>query len=135
MPLYTSFKSSDYYDDEPVVKKVVKPVEKTVPSEYKKPHKTPNNSLTPEKRKSLYAQAKAEAESPKYTGPNFKELYRIGQMIQIVGPNGEFRTKKGRICEIVDKNLMYVYMEDSHKDAQDQWLVDFVTDKDKIIKI
>jgi len=28
---------------------------------------------------------------------------------------------------------MYVSMEDSYKDVNEQWLIDFVTDKDRII--
>jgi hypothetical protein len=73
--------------------------------------------------------------SEKYTGPDFRQIYRVGQAVAILGPNGNYRTRKGSIAEIVSNNLMYVWMEDTYKDVNNQWQVDFVTDKDHIIKL
>jgi len=125
MGLYSTFNPADYYDDEPV-KKTQKKVEKVQP--VKKPA-----PIKEEVRKSLYAQAKEVMDSKSHhKGPDFRDIYRVGQAVAIQGPNGEFRTKKGIIAEIVADSLMYVYMEDSYKDATGQWLADFVTDKDTI---
>ena len=125
MGLYTSFNTSDYYGDES------KPAPKNTPEKIQEPQEMPK--IKEEVRQSLYAQAQEVASSKsKYTGPDFRDVYRVGQAVAIQGPNGNYRTTKGRIAEIVSKNLMYVYMEDTYKDATDQWLVDFVTDTDKI---
>jgi len=125
MGLYSTFNTSDYYDDEPV-KNTPKKAEQVQPIQKPTPVKE-------EVRRSLYEQAKEVMNSKSnHNGPNFKEIYREGQAVAIQGPNGEFRTKKGIIAEIVAPTLMYVYMEDSYKDATDQWLADFVTDKDTV---
>jgi len=127
MGLYTSFSTSDYYD-EPITKK--QPVQKT---EAPKKVEQKVEPIKEEVKKSLYAQATEIATSSiEYKGPDFRDIYRVGQLVAIQGPNGNYRTTKGRIAEIVAENLMYVYMEDTYKDATDQWLVDFVTDKDTI---
>lgn len=139
MALYSSFSTSQYYDNEPVkkVEKTVVEESKQTPAEYKKPHQIPNEyGLTQQKRRSLYDEAvKVASSSDSYTGPDFRQIYRVGQSVAIVGPNGNYRTQKGSIVEIVEKNLMYVYMEDSYRDVNNNWQVDFVTDKDTIIKL
>jgi len=132
MGLYSSFDPSDYYDDEPV-KKV-----QTQQSVNKKQEiKTPNApAISEKKRRSLYDEAQEVATSKsEYNGPNFKDVYRVGQRVAIQGPDGDIRTSKGRIAEIVDSNLMYVWMEDTYQDVNGQWLADFVTDKDKVIPL
>jgi hypothetical protein len=130
MGLYSSFNPSDYYDDEP---KKVQPIKKQITQEIKKPN---SPMISEKKRKSLYDEAmKVASSKSEYKGPDFRDIYRVGQMVAIQGPNGMFRTRKGKIAEIVAQNLMYVYMEDTYKDATDQWLADFVTDKDKIIPL
>lgn len=135
MGLYSSFNPADYYD-EPVVKKSPSQQPKSQPSEYKKPHQVPDYGLTEQKRKSLYEEAQKVATSrSEIKGPDFRDIYRVGQMIAVRGPSGNIRTKKGRIVEIVDRDLMYVGMEDSYKDVNENWLVDFVTSKDIIDKL
>lgn len=125
MALYSSFNSSQYYD-EPVKKVVEAPKQ-----EYIKPNVVP--TISEQKRKSLYSEAQAIATAiADYSGPNFKLIYRVGQRVAIQSPNGAIRTSNGRIAEIVDKNLMYIWMEDTYKDVNGNWLVDFVTDQDKI---
>ncbi len=125
MGLYSSFSTSDYYDDTPIKKKT-----QTTPKVKQQENISP---IKPEVRKSLYAEAQEVATSKsEYTGPDFREVYKVGQAVAIQGPNGNYRTTKGVIAEIVAINLMYVYMEDTYKDATDQWLVDFVTDTDTI---
>ena len=125
MPLYSSFNPEDYYDEKP------KKVETGSTNKHPVVQSVPTNI-----KKSLYDQAKEIATSvSKYTGPDFRDIYRVGQLVAIQGPNGAIRTKKGQIAEIVERNLMYVWMLDTYKDAQDQWLVDFVTDKDTIHKL
>ena len=137
--LYTSFSTSQYYDDVSDTKKTdIKNVQNDTNSNvYKKPHQeTQAYGLTSQKRKSLYEEAvKVATASEKYTGPDFRQIYRVGQAVAILGPNGNYRTKKGSIAEIVSNNLMYVWMEDTYKDVNNQWQVDFVTDKDHIIKL
>jgi len=135
MGLYSTFTTSQYYDT-PVVKKENKP-STTKSSEYKKPHQMPKDyGLTPQKRRSLYAEAKEAATThSEFSNIDFNNLYRVGQMLMIQAPNGTVRTKKGRIVEIVDKDLMYVAMEDTYRDVNNFWLVDFVTPKDKITKL
>jgi hypothetical protein len=133
MGLYSSFSTSQYYD-EPVVKKPAQQAEKS--TEYKKPHQTENNGLTEQKRKSLYAEAqKVASTAAVIKGPDFREIYRVGQMIRVQAPSGHVRTNKGRIVEIVDRDLMYVGMEDTYKDVNDNWLIDFVTPTDRITKL
>lgn len=125
MGLYTSFDTSQYYDDKPV-KKVQQPQQSQERTE-------PPKEITPTVRKSLYAEAQAQADKKeKYKGVDFRVKYRVGQRVAIQGPNGVYRTENGSIAEIVAENLMYVYMEDTYKDSTDQWLADFVTDKDTI---
>jgi hypothetical protein len=133
MGLYSSFNPSQYYDTPtPVVKNNVEKVE----TPYKKPHQVENYGLTEQKRRSLYSEAQKVASSRSVVkGPDFREIYRVGQMIAVQAPNGSLRTKKGRIVEIVDKDLMYVGMEDSYKDVNGNWLVDFVMSTDKITKL
>jgi hypothetical protein len=132
MGLYSSFNTSQYYD-EPVKSKAVVD-EKPVVS-YKKPHSA-DYGLTEQKRKSLYAEAQHAASSrTEFGNIDFRDLYRVGQMIMVQNPNGVYRTKLGRIIEIVARDLMYVGMEDSHRDVNGAWLVDFVLPKDKITKI
>mgnify|MGYP004002672143 CR=1 FL=1 len=127
MPLYSSFNTSQYYDDEEESPQK--------PPEYKKPHQSPTE-LSSQKKKSLYAEAQAIVTSiEEYSGPDFRDIYKVGQMVSIKGANGIIRTNKGKIAEIVAQNLMYVYMEDSHKDVNNQWLADFVTDKDTITRL
>ena len=140
MGLYSSFNPAQYYDDpSPAKKAQPTPQQETNQSqkvEYKKPHSLPNYGLTEQKRKSLYEEAQKVATSrAEIKGPDFRDIYRVGQMIAVKSGNGQLRTKKGRIVEIVDRDLMYVGMEDSYKDVNDNWLVDFVTDKDIVIKL
>lgn len=142
MPLYSSFSTSDYYDDEPKnkQKKVTSQHQKHEQNkkiDYKKPHQSPNNyGLTEQKRKSLYEEAQEVAStSSEYDHIDFRSLYRVGQMIMVQRPNGNIATRKGRIVEIVAKNLMYVGMEDTHKDVHGNWLVDFVKSDDKITRL
>jgi len=124
MGLYSSFNTSDYYDT---------PIKKVVKQEIKKPVSAPITPIAEPVRRSLYDQAKQTMETKaEYSGPDFRDIYREGQPVAIQGPNGHYRTRKGVIAEIVAKNLMYVYMQDTYKDATDQWLADFVTDKDTI---
>lgn len=126
MALYSSYNTSQYYDEPK--KQEVKPI----PQEYKKPHQQ-TTPISEQKRRSLYAEAQAIATSiTEYKGPDFKSIYRVGQRVAIQSPNGSIRTSNGRIAEIVDKNLMYIWMEDTYKDVNGNWLVDFVTDKDII---
>lgn len=136
MGLYSSFSTSQYYD-EPVVKKPTTPQsEKQSQTDYKKPHQVADYGLTEQKRRSLYEEAKkVESSKSVIKGPDFRDIYRVGQMIRVQAPNGHVRTNKGRIVEIVDRDLMYVGMEDSYKDVNDNWLVDFVTQTDKITKL
>jgi hypothetical protein len=123
MGLYTSFDTSEYYD-------TPSPKPQSTQNNQETPHTPP---LTPGVRKSLYDKAQQVADKKdKLNGIDFRVKYRVGQKVAIQGPNGQFRTKNGSIAEIVAENLMYVYMEDSYKDSTDQWLADFVTDKDTI---
>lgn len=122
MGVYSNFSTSDYYDKKP--QQQVQQ-QSTVKQTYNQP------AIPEHTRKSLYDQAKTIAESTdKYKGPDFRKVYRVGQMVAIQGANGQVRTGKGMIAEVVAENLMYVYMTDAYRDANDQWLVDFVTDKD-----
>jgi len=131
MGLYSSFDTSQYYDTPPKKKEQKKVTE----------HKNPNNNvnnyvLTPQKRKSLYEEAKYIRENASDKSKvDFREIYRIGQMVMIQKPNGEIRTRKGRIIEIVANDLMYVGMEDTYKDVNGNWLVDFVTGDSIITKL
>lgn len=132
MGLYSSFDPSQYYDEPVVKKQQTQQAEASKPQKYKKP----NQPIPEQKRRSLYDQAKEVATSiSEYKGPDFKEVYRVGQKVAIKGPNGNFRTRNGRIAEIVAKNLMYVFMEDQYRDVNNQWIVDFVTDKDTVIPL
>lgn len=127
MGLYSSFNPSDYYDDKDKKSTTVTTQSIHTPDRVQPP------SIPTAKKRSLYEQAKEVATSPDmYKGPDFRKVYRVGQQVAIQAPNGNMRTTKGVIAEIVAENLMYVYMTDTYKDANDQWLVDFVTDKDKI---
>lgn len=130
MGLYSSFNPSDYYDDEPV-KKQSQPQQSV---NTKQEIKTPNApALSEKKRRSLYDEAQEVASSKtEYKGPDFRDVYRVGQRVAIQSSNGDIRTAKGRIAEIVSNNLMYVWMEDTYQDVNGQWLADFVTDKDII---
>lgn len=132
MGLYSSFDTSQYYDEPSKPVKTEKKVTKI-----KQPHKVSDNyNLTSQKRKSLYEESqKIKEKGAQYPKVDFRELYRVGQMIIVQSPDGKIRTRRGRIVEIVEKDLMYVGMEDTYKDVQDQWLVDFVTAKDIIKKI
>lgn len=126
MGLYSSFNPSDYYDDNDKKPTTVTPPTYT-------PDRVQPPSIPMAKKQSLYEQAKEIATAPdSYTGPDFRKIYRVGQSVAIQAPNGNMRTTKGIIAEIVAENLMYVYMTDTYKDANNQWLVDFVTDKDKV---
>jgi len=129
MGLYTTFNTSDYYD-EPVKprqpQKTVQQLQDAIPKV--KP-------IPEAQRKSLYDQAKQILSSKSQQGPNFFDIYRVGQAVAIQDPKGHYRTKKGIIAEIVAETLMYVYMEDSYKDVTGQWLADFVTSEDKIIPL
>jgi len=143
--LYTTFSTSQYYDKEE------KPAVNTTAvsqSSFKKPHqftvadKKTNQfdatayGLTPTKRKSLYEEAQKVASTrTEYDHIDFKSMYRVGQMVSVQGMNGKIRTRKGRIVEIVNRDLMYVGMEDSHKDVNGNWLIDFVTSSDIIVRI
>ncbi len=125
MGLYNSFNPSDYYDDDE------KPA-KVTPVKTQRQEVTPT-PLQPEVRKSLYDQAKQIATSKSEdTGPDYRDIYRVGQAVMVQGSDVIVRTSDGIIAEIVAKNLMYVYMQDSYKDATDQWLADFVTTGDII---
>ena len=122
MGLYTSYDTSEYYDTN-APKKVEKKQEET---------KVVN--IPPEVRKSLYDKSQDVLDKKKrYNGIDFRNKYRVGQRIAVQGPNGHTRTSKGVIAEIVAENLMYVSMEDSYKDVNDQWLIDFVTNNDRIM--
>lgn len=134
MGLYSSFDTSQYYDDEPVVKK---PVQREESINNKQEIKTPNAPTISEKKKrSLYEEAmEVASKESEYKGPDFREVYRVGQLVAIQSPSGEIRTKNGRIAEIVHGNLMYVWMQDSTKDVNGNWLADFVTDKDTVIPL
>lgn len=123
MGLYTSYDTSEYYDTLST-KKVEQKKQDVV---------TPVN-IPPEVRKSLYDKSQDVIDKKKrYNGIDFRNKYRVGQRIAVQGPNGNTRTSKGVIAEIVAENLMYVAMEDSYKDVNEQWLIDFVTDKDRIL--
>lgn len=129
MGLYSSFDTSQYYDTPPKKKEPKKIIENNTAL-------SKNYGLTEQKRKSLYEEAKTIRESG--SGKNkvdFRELYRVGQMVVIQKPNGQIRTRKGRIIEIVANDLMYVGMEDTHKDVNGNWLIDFVTGDNIITKI
>lgn len=130
MGLYSSFSTSQYYDDTTSIKKE----QQNKPTQpIQKPH-TP--VISEQKRKSLYDEAiKIASTESEYTGPDFRDIYRVGQLVTIKGPNGQIRTNNGKIVEIVARNLMYVYMQDTYKDVTGQWLADFVTDKDTIIPL
>ncbi len=122
MGLYTSYDASEYYDEKPKPQ-VTQQIQESKPVQ----------KIAPAVKKSLYDRAQAVAEKKDaFNGIDFRTKYRVGQRVAIQGPNGQFRTQKGVIAEIVAENLMYVYMEDSYKDSTDQWLADFVTDKDTI---
>jgi hypothetical protein len=122
MGLYTSYDNSMYYD-----KKAPTQVPKQKSTEAKV------QQIKPTMKKSLYDQAqKVATKKELYKGVDFRTKYRVGQHVAIQGPNGIYRTQQGIIAEIVAENLMYVYMEDTYKDSTDQWLADFVTDKDTI---
>lgn len=130
MGLYSSYDPSEFYDTS-------SKREGTKKKDYKQPHQIADNmSLTNQKRKSLYEEAQ-KIRSGEIKNPNldFRKLYRVGQLIMVQSKNGVIRTRRGRIVEIVDKDLMYVGMEDTYKDVNDHWLVDFVTGTDKITKI
>lgn len=126
MALYSSFTTSQYYD-EPVKAKA-----QETQKEYIKPHEP---KLSEEKKKSLYEEAKQIAETHKYVGPDFREIYRVGQEVAIQGPKGNIRTRKGRIAEIVARDLMYVWMEDTYTDVNGNFMADFVTGEDIITRI
>jgi hypothetical protein len=134
--LYSTFSTSQYYDTPPKPEKSVdKP---TANGSFKKPHQLDpkDYGLTASKRQSLYAEAqKTVSTKSEYDHIDFKSMYRVGQMVAIQSRNGHYRTRKGRIVEIVNRDLMYVGMEDSTKDAHDHWLIDFVTSSDIITKI
>jgi len=133
MGLYSSFDTSQYYDDEPIVKKQEPIKEKVVQQEIKKPNAP---AISETKRKSLYDEAmKVATSASEYKGQDFRDIYRVGQKVAIKSPSGDVRTGNGRIAEIVAENLMYVWMEDSYKDVNEQWMADFVTDKDTIIPL
>jgi len=121
MGLYTSFSTTKYRN---------KP-KKHIIEEESKQEEAP--IIKENIKKSLYAEAqKVIKETKNKPSVNFKEQYVVGQLVAIQGPNGIFRTRKGRINEIVAEDLMYVLMEDSYKDSTDEWLADFVTGVDKI---
>src|SRR5574344_266570 len=107
MGLYSSFNPADYYD-EPVVKKAAQPQptpQQQPKVDYKKPHQVADYGLTEQKRRSLYEEAKKVATSrAEVVGPDFRDIYHVGQIIAVKGPNGNIRTKKGRIVEIVDRD-------------------------------
>jgi hypothetical protein len=131
MGLYSSFSTAQYYDEEPV-KKEQKPKQPST-QEIKKPN---SPMISEKKRKSLYDEAmKVASSESEYKGPDFRDVYRVGQKVAIQSPSGEIRTGNGRIAEIVANNLMYVWMEDTYRDVNDQWLAEFVTDKDKVIPL
>lgn len=131
MGLYNSFNPSDYYDPSP------KP-----PSTQLK-HKTlanisneSNKAVPIKQKKSLYGEAQEkEAITSKIKGPDFRDVYRVGQMVAVQSENGKLRTRKGKIIEIVDHDLMYVSMEDTYKDVHDNWMVDFVVSTDIVTKL
>lgn len=134
--LYSTFSTSQYYDesDKPT-KKQESPVVKQKTQTHKKPH-TVNNGLTVGKRRSLYEEAqKVATTKSEYDHIDFRDLYRVGQMVAIQNMQGKVRTKKGRIAEIVNRDLMYVFMEDTYKDVNDNYLIDFVTSSDIITKL
>jgi hypothetical protein len=123
MGLYTSFDTTMYHDK--------KDKNKSVDVDNHKNNKIESNKDNKDNKKSLYSKSKEQEKKKNIT--NFKKKYSVGQRVAIQGANGVVRTKSGIIAEIVAENLMYVYMEDTYKDATDQWLVDFVTDEDNIV--
>jgi hypothetical protein len=131
MGLYTSFNPANYYDED--IKQQIKEENKT-----KQQHIIQSKEETPPPipqkiKKSLYAEAKKQLEKMKEKPKvNFKETYRVGQKVAIVDKKGNLVTQKGKIAEIVAEDLMYVYMEDTYKDVNGNWLVGFVTAEDKI---
>lgn len=136
MGLYTTFSTSQYYD---TPTKPEKSVDKSTENRsFNKPHQFDPKAygLTAGKRQSLYEAAqKVATTKSEYKHIDFKAMYRIGQLVSIQSRPGHYRTKKGRIVEIVSRDLMYVGMEDSYKDAQDNWLIDFVLASDIITPI
>ena len=139
MGLYSTFNTSQYYDDDSPIKKNKQSLEveqkKDEPKkEYKKPHQVEPPPVI--KKKSLYAEAQEVASTKsEYSDKDFRDLYRVGQMVSVYEKSGKIRTKQGRIVEIVDRDLMYVGMEDTYKDVNGNWLIDFVTSKDIITKL
>lgn len=139
MGLYSTFSTSQYYDEPPIKKSNISEVEKKNVDKKNKVLDEHNvvssNQHNQVKRKtSLYEEAKEIASSRKseYANIDFKTLYRVGQPVAIKDEKGVVKTAKGRVIEIVAKDLMYVAMEDTYKDVNDQWLIYFVTPKDKI---
>jgi hypothetical protein len=128
MGLYSSFNPTEYYD-------------KTENNNVKNENNNKQNIIKvetpppiPKKvKKSLYAEAKKELEK-QTTKPkvDFRKIYRVGQKVAIVNKKGELVTQKGKIAEIVAEDLLYVYMQDTYKDVNGNWLVGFVTSEDKI---
>ncbi len=127
MGLYSTFSTSQYYDSPPVVTKAAQPT-------YKQPHQI--TKIDNNKRKSLYEEAmKIVSSREEYKGPDYRTIYKLNQYVRIQSPQGHVRTNKGRIVEIVASNLMYIAMEDTYKDVQGNWLVDFVTGHDIITRL
>lgn len=132
MGLYNSFNPSEYYDVTPKTAIVSPPKIKntdTISGESSK-------IIPPKQKKSLYGEAQEkEAFASKIKGPDFRDVYRVGQMVAIQSQNGQVRTRKGKIIEIVDRDLMYVSMEDTYKDVHGNWMVDFVVATDTVTKL
>ncbi len=134
MGLYSSFDPSQYYDESEK-----KEIAQEKINKYNERHKAPEVELPPipeAKKASLYEESKSLLKNSKeYNGPDFRDIYNVGQAIAVTDSNDNVKTAKGRIAEIPDRNLMYVYMEDSYKDVNENYLVEFVTDKDKIFPL
>jgi len=132
MGLYSTFNTSQFYDEQP--KQEVKQSTKLVTP--RSNYEYSAQAIQSDKRRSLYEEAVTVAsKKTEYGEVKFTDLYRVGQPVAVQNHKGEVRTKKGRIIEIVNDSLMYVSMEDSHKDVHDNWLVDFVTKDDKIFPL
>jgi len=127
MGLYTSLNFSQYYDEPK--KEVKEPINN-------KQYKTKVVSINKNSRRSLYSEAQQILKkSKKLNGVDFKKQYREGQYVVVFDINGPILTKKGRIIEIIAENLMYVEMEDTYKDVNDNYLVAFVTHENKVIPL
>ncbi len=133
MGLYSTFSTSQYYDNNDIKDKKPK---KEINEEKVTNPKIHNTSITEEKRKSLYDEAvKYSSRKMNNQKDSYFNRFRVGQMIAVQTENGLLKTSKGRIAEIAHDSLMYVYDENSHKDVNGNYMVEYVTGKDKIFPL